>query len=199
MAAPLIKVVGVSRPYPGEDVSGDAWLHLKYAWGDRIILVDGAGHGPTAAAAAQAALETLQHPGQHSFDDAFRRCHEALFHTRGAVLSMVEIAQHSLSFAGVGNVDGRLIQEGRVTRFTPDRGLLGSTLPRIHPLTLDLPAEEWFVVMHSDGVSLKLNLEWHVLREPQSRPAALDGALEQWGRMTDDAMIVLISPSKETG
>jgi len=52
MTEDALVVAGVSRPYPGETVNGDAWAVHRHGGAGRIALVDGLGHGPEAAVAA---------------------------------------------------------------------------------------------------------------------------------------------------
>ena len=196
MATSVLEVTGLGRAFANADVSGDAWLHLTQPWGDRIALVDGAGHGPTAAIAANAALDSVTASATLGLDETFGRCHRALLSsTRGAVLTIVDITKASVTFGGVGNVDGHLVMQHRSHRFTADRGLLGSTLPRIHPVTFELIEPDWFIVMHSDGISSRMKPEWKPLANLEAREAYLDAAMAEWGRSTDDATLVMITPA----
>lgn len=56
----MIEVAGATRPRPGEQRCGDAWLHLDLGDASLLAIVDGLGHGPEAAAAASAALGSLR-------------------------------------------------------------------------------------------------------------------------------------------
>ncbi|MBA3939375.1 MAG: ATP-binding protein, partial [Planctomycetes bacterium] len=59
LPAPQVHIGVVALPVEGELVSGDGW-EVAGAWPQvRITMVDGLGHGPLAAAAAQAAFEAL--------------------------------------------------------------------------------------------------------------------------------------------
>src|SRR5580658_8460483 len=61
MTAP--RVCGLQAPKPGEDVCGDAWGFKHGDNGDTLIVADGLGHGPDAAAAACCAMEIFfKHP-----------------------------------------------------------------------------------------------------------------------------------------
>src|SRR4051812_27934099 len=109
MLAPLTIAVA-TRTYPGETVSGDAWT-VEWSgpvW--RLALVDGLGHGPLAAEAAQAALACLRARPDLDPMAALAACHGALRGTRGAALSIatVDTARQRLTFVGVGNVEARV-------------------------------------------------------------------------------------------
>src|SRR5258706_919969 len=100
-----------ARPMSGQSVSGD--LHLV-KWFDHCVLVaviDGIGHGDEAAAAARAAADILEnYPGETTIS-LFKRCHEALVKTRGVVLTVaiLDTVESTITWLGVGNVDGRLV------------------------------------------------------------------------------------------
>ncbi|MBV9494653.1 MAG: ATP-binding protein, partial [Acidobacteria bacterium] len=55
--APRVVVAGVCLPLAGEDVAGDAWTSMHDGSDQTtIVVVDGLGHGPAAATAANAAV-----------------------------------------------------------------------------------------------------------------------------------------------
>src|ERR1700758_2355608 len=86
--------------------SGDAHLVLDIPDGLLVSVVDGLGHGPDAAAAAQTALAALR-AGPKDVQLLLRHCHEALRGTRGVVMTLAifEARRRRLSWVGVGNVD----------------------------------------------------------------------------------------------
>ena len=45
--------------YPGESVCGDGWITMNSRKGDTLLLVDGSGHGPLAAHAAETAVQAF--------------------------------------------------------------------------------------------------------------------------------------------
>src|SRR5215208_5172100 len=114
MATPTVAVAGATRPYPGEAANGDAWLVTWADAGCRIALIDGLGHGPPAAVAARVAIEALVHAPDLAPDAALGLCHHALLGTRGAVISIAQIAPEgtSLVYAGIGNIEAQLWQGG---------------------------------------------------------------------------------------
>ena len=190
-----VAIAVAARSYPGETVSGDAW---RVDWdGDicRIAVIDGLGHGPQAAAAALAATTDLTaHPGRDPAA-AVHGCHEALTGTRGAALlvARVDLPLGQLTIAGVGNVEAQLWQNGRTQHLVSDRGIVGSVLPKVRPVTVTLDAD-WLLLMYTDGIRNRFDLG-------AVREAAADGRrcaealLDGWSRPTDDATVLVAQPS----
>src|SRR5688572_24161191 len=65
-----------TRPCPGESSSGDRHLVLDLSDHLLMAVVDGAGHGPEAAEAAELAVQTLTSASpSESLYDLMNRCH----------------------------------------------------------------------------------------------------------------------------
>jgi serine phosphatase RsbU (regulator of sigma subunit) len=93
-------------------------------------------------------------------------------------------------FAGVGNVDAHLVQDGRQQRLVAARGIIGAALPGLRDLVVDLQPG-WLLVMHTDGVRARFVLDAlpaGLRAQPQELAEAI---LMGWGRATDDATIVV--------
>ena len=193
MAPPSITIAVASRPHPTETVNGDTWAIDWHDGACRIAVVDGLGHGPQAAAAALAARQALAAHPDLLPAAALVLLHTALRGTRGAAISIahVDLATGSLTYAGVGNVEARLWQAGKAQRLLAFRGIVGSTLPTVRPVTCPLAAP-WLLALHTDGVSARFELE---ATAPAALQAAADDLLARWGRATDDATIVLAAPA----
>jgi serine phosphatase RsbU (regulator of sigma subunit) len=192
---PLV-VAAASRPYPGETVNGDAWAVHWGAGGCRIALVDGLGHGPLAAQAADAAVAVLaEHPDLGPLD-AIDACHRALAGTRGAGLAVacIDPLARRLEYAGVGNIEARLWSGGRHARPISYRGIVGATLPRAQAFGFML-SEPWLLLLHTDGVRSSLLLEHDPTLAPDVLQDLADALLRDWARTTDDATLVLVMPS----
>jgi serine phosphatase RsbU (regulator of sigma subunit) len=186
-------VFGIAgRPYPGEQVSGDDWQLDHHAHGFRVSMIDGLGHGQPAANAAAAAKALLASRPELGPVEALRACHAALFSTRGAAMWIANVypTQSKLTYAGVGNVDARLWQEGRQHRLVAQRGIVGAALPtvRLYEVTLK---HHWVLLVHTDGVREHFDadsLPDLLTSDPQ---AMADGILLAWGRPTDDALVLV--------
>jgi serine phosphatase RsbU (regulator of sigma subunit) len=191
MAPEQIAVTAAARPYPGELVNGDAWRVDRHGAWVRIAVIDGLGHGIQAADAANAALALLEeHPDAEPIR-ILELCHGALRGTRGAAIGvvMIDSSARRLCFAGVGNVEARLWQNGQEKRFSSARGIVGATLPRLR--TDESPLEEaWRLVIHTDGVSARFRLS-DLLQAESGLQELADTILAEWGRTTDDATVVV--------
>lgn len=194
MADQTLIIVTAARSYPGETVSGDAWQVDWHEHTCRLALIDGLGHGAAAADAAQAACAVLTaEPSLHPAA-ALQHCHVALRGTRGAAIVIVQIDLDSgqLTFAGVGNVEGRLRHAGRDHRLTSARGIVGATTPTIRPELFSLTSD-WLLLLHSDGISSRF-----ILPDPIDDPQHLaDTILTTSGRTTDDATVVVVRPTTD--
>ena len=189
-------VAGASRPYPGETTNGDAWTVDWHAGACRIAVIDGLGHGPDAAAAAGLAVAALAARPDLLPVEALRACHAALRGSRGAAISVahVDVARGRVVYAGVGNVEARLWVPGGWQRLIAYRGVVGMTFPNVRAFELGLDGA-WRLLLHSDGVSARCDpdaLDSETARAPQ--PLA-DAILRQWGRATDDAIVVVAAPA----
>jgi hypothetical protein len=190
-------VAGASRPYPGETANGDAWAIHRHAGAGRIALVDGLGHGPEAAAAAQAALTTLAARPELGPSEAIRACHAALGGTRGAVVvvAQVDATGRHLTVAGIGNAEMRVRQGGREERPISYRGIVGRTMPTVRAFAIEL-GSDWLLLLHTDGVRSSLELGAAIGSDPEGLRADAQGLLDRWARRDDDATVVLAAPGR---
>ncbi len=189
-----LAIAVAARPYPGETVSGDAW---QVDWDDavcRIAVIDGLGHGPQAAAAAMAAVATLAAEPKLNPVDAVHRCHDALTGTRGAALlvATIDLSRAQLTVAGAGNVEGRLYQDGVTKHLVTDRGIVGSVLPRVRPVELEL-APDWLILICTDGIKQRFDALALLDVTPGGKSLA-QAVLDGWGRITDDATVLVAQP-----
>ncbi len=192
-----LKIVAGTRPHFAETENGDAWTVSDFPGLCRISLIDGLGHGPCAASATAVALQALELLGPVHPAEAIRRCNQVLGGTRGVVMSVanIDLRDRSLSYAAVGNTEGllRVGDEAKSTRLLSDRGIVGTSLPTIRSVVLPLE-ERWQLLLFTDGVRDKFNVndELRAGAESSNWPAEF---LERWGRLHDDATVVLVSPS----
>jgi serine phosphatase RsbU (regulator of sigma subunit) len=196
-----VAVAGVTRPYPGEVANGDAWQARWHGAICRLAVIDGLGHGPSAASAAAAALAALAETSARGLETTLRVCHEALIGTRGAAISLadVDLTARQLTYVGVGNVEARLWLPTRTQRLITQRGIVGAILPTLRTFEAPL-ATGWHLVMHSDGVSARFELSG-LDGSPTSGEAdpqrLAEAILERWSRTTDDATVLVACAAKE--
>jgi anti-sigma regulatory factor (Ser/Thr protein kinase) len=186
----------VSVPMQGERECGDAWRISSTHRRLTLLVVDGLGHGPGAAASAAAATAVFAEVEGAEPGAALARFDRATRGTRGTALSFVSIdpAARTLSFAGVGNVDGRLLSEvgANTTHLVPQNGIVGHTMPTVRPVTVPWPAGAR-LVLHSDGVSAR----WRIETYPglmAAHPSLMAGVLfRDFARERDDATILVLA------
>lgn len=128
-----MRIAGLCRALKGEVECGDAFLIARLgpepaivrsdprspgstsearcvdlAADDRalVAVVDGLGHGPEAALAAETILDALAAHRDSELEALVKLCHEAARHTRGAALGVarVDCPAARVRFVGVGNV-----------------------------------------------------------------------------------------------
>jgi len=143
-------------PFEGEARSGDVAVFVPTAGGALVGLIDGLGHGPEAADAAEACGEIVRTHAEVGAQELLQACHEALVDTRGVVMTAAwfDLEDETVSWAGVGNVDARLVRSGPELREEVALvfgGVLGYRMPRVRPATMKLERGD-LLVMLTDGV-----------------------------------------------
>ncbi|MDP9798809.1 anti-sigma regulatory factor (Ser/Thr protein kinase) [Catenuloplanes nepalensis] len=144
---------GTSRPITGEQISGDGYA-IRVA-GDRhqVLVSDGLGHGPLAAAASQAAVNAFRHAPAVPPAALVENLHRAMSHTRGAALAIAELdaAAGLVRYAGLGNIAGTIVEGSSRRGMISLPGIAGHQRRQIKEFEYPIgPGAA--VVMHSDGV-----------------------------------------------
>ncbi|SDZ36976.1 Histidine kinase-like ATPase domain-containing protein [Micromonospora pattaloongensis] len=186
---------GIARPLTGESVSGDGFATRVVDGRRQVLVCDGLGHGPLAAAAAMTAVNAFRAAPAAPPAAVVEHLHRSLSHTRGAALAVAELDPDAgvLRYAGVGNIAG-VVTDG-ATR----RGLV--SMPGIaghHRRTVrefDYPLDPGAVlVMHSDGVTDRWRTTDYpglLTRAPQLIAATV---LRDAGVRRDDACVLVARP-----
>jgi anti-sigma regulatory factor (Ser/Thr protein kinase) len=181
-----------SRPRPGEETNGDAYF-IKERDGETLLaVVDGLGHGRGAREAAAAALDTLERWEGEPLGELILAVHDALRATRGAVMGAVVLdhARGAFNYAGVGNVEVRVVGASEPARPIPSNGTLGARLSqvRVWPHRWQ---EGTTLVIASDGISAT----WDAAAYPGlfgRSPQLLAGVLlRDYARNSDDATVLV--------
>lgn len=188
-----LEVEGICVAKPGEDVCGDAFAEDPRADGTSLIVVDGLGHGPSAAEASRAAVAAFREAVGRRPAQRLERVHQALRSTRGAAVAVadLELEARVVRFAGLGNIAGEILhEEGAVEHLVSQPGTAGHLARGIREYTYRWPSGA-LLVLHSDGVSTHHDLT----RYPglgQRHPALIAGVLlRDAGRGRDDATVVV--------
>jgi phosphoserine phosphatase RsbX len=184
-------VAGVA--HEGETRSGDVAVFTRTSRGALVCVIDGLGHGPEAADAAELCASVVREHAEDEPTDLLAACHQALLRTRGAVMTAVwfDLEQSLVSWAGVGNVDARLVRSGPELREEVALvfgGVLGYRLPRVRPATMPLVRGD-LLVMITDGIEGAIS---PALAGGGAAQALADRILEKHGKGTDDALAVVL-------
>jgi phosphoserine phosphatase RsbX len=183
------------RALPGEQRSGDRAVLVAYEGGALVAAIDGLGHGGEAADAADVAARVL---AEHPDDEPERlldACHRALAGTRGAVMTLAwfDLVGESLSWTGVGNVEGRLVHaaagphaptHGALTK----GGVVGYNMPSIRVTATDLEDGD-VMVLATDGIHSDFA---RAIGEGGSAQDIADRILATHGKEFDDALVVVV-------
>jgi phosphoserine phosphatase RsbX len=178
-----------------ERQSGDLHVVVPFDGGALVALLDGLGHGPEAAAAAQAAVPTLEACARESVEELVRRCHEALRRTRGAAMSVASFRalDASMTWTGVGNVDGILFRAARDALHRRDQaipargGVVGYRLPPLRVERLELSPGDT-LVMATDGIGSAFSAGVTLQYSPQE---VAESILVRYAKSSDDAHVVV--------
>jgi anti-sigma regulatory factor (Ser/Thr protein kinase) len=183
----------VSIPMPGQEVCGDGWAVAGPAGSERVLVVDGLGHGPDAElVSAEAARIFHAAPDGTAPGELLERMHAALRSTRGgaAAVAVIDAAAAELRYAGVGNISGSVAVPGAARSLVSHNGIVGHEMRKVQEFTYPFPAGA-LLVMHSDGVNTRWSLDRYtgiVGRDPALVAGVL---LRDHVRGTDDATVLV--------
>lgn len=184
-----------SLPLPGEFASGDFHVVAPFRHGVLVGVVDGLGHGPEAARAAEIATETLRRFAGESVISLVQRCHEALFGTRGAAvcLASFDALEDAMAWISIGNVEGRLIRAGAAADAARENALLrggvvGFQLPPLRASVLTVSPGD-LLLFATDGVRHDFD-EGVIVSDPPRKIA--ESILDRHAKGTDDALVLAV-------
>lgn len=184
-----------TRPYPGQRRNGDGWFIDRVDGIIRVCVLDGLGHGPSAADASDAALAALGSSPAVEPVALLELIDGALTATRGAAATVACIDDEaaSVALAGVGNVSGVVYHERDSMTVVPKFGVLGNRSRLADTRSITGP---WgpgaLLVMHTDGVSEKWRSGGR-RRGLRRAPGVVAGRLlRDHARRTDDATTLVV-------
>src|SRR5690348_14532064 len=112
MNATIIDTASASFTLPGQEECGDRQAVVSLPHSAIAAVIDGVGHGAEAAEAAERAVATVQQGvNGGGLIEMLKRCHTSLTGSRGAVMNLASFDQKegTLTWLGIGNVEGRLL------------------------------------------------------------------------------------------
>lgn len=199
MGTPFLEWAVAARPLRGEAVSGDQHLVAGFPGGVLVAVIDGLGHGPSAEAAARAAIEVLKEEPARPVADLMARCDTALGRLRGVVMSLAsfEVTTASMSWIGVGNVEAALIRclTGQAVlreRLLLWGGIVGQSPGRLRPATLKMVRGD-VIVFTTDGIAADFLSETFLakVRSGESTEELANHVLERHAQERDDALVLV--------
>jgi negative regulator of sigma-B (phosphoserine phosphatase) len=186
----VIEWGSAGTPFEGGE-SGDAHVVVSLPNGALVGVIDGLGHGPEAAAAAQVAVETLRAHADEPVSLLVQRCHESMRMTRGAVMSLASFnaTDSSVSLIGVGNVEGVLLRgfhpADKKETIALRGGVVGYQLPSLRAETVPVSPGDT-LIMATDGIRSGFTGGLAMEREPQR---IAESILSAYFKGSDDALV----------
>jgi anti-sigma regulatory factor (Ser/Thr protein kinase) len=185
-------VAGLTRAVGAETVCGDSYAVRRVADRLSVMMCDGSGHGPLAAAASQRAVRVFCDDEPRPAEIAVARIHAALEGTRGGA---VAVADHDpatgiVRYAGIGNISGSLVTDGRRQGMVSLPGIAGYRARPVQVFEYPVLAGT-LMVMHSDGLTDRWSLDGRQ-RVMAAAPVLVAGTLlRDAGVRRDDASVVV--------
>jgi phosphoserine phosphatase RsbX len=182
----------VSTAMSGEVECGDAHVFVEFPGGAVVAVIDGLGHGSKAAGAARVAVATVAAHADEPIVPLFTRCHERLRGTRGAVMTLASFrhVDATMTWLGVGNVDGVLLRAGQPAgreSILLRGGVVGYQVPPLRPATLSLASGDT-LVLATDGVRSAFSDDVDL----DASPAQIaESILARHGKGSDDALVLV--------
>ncbi|MFC8599126.1 MULTISPECIES: ATP-binding protein [unclassified Isoptericola] len=143
---------GLTRPMTGQVVCGDAFALREDDGTTTVLVADGLGHGPLAAAASRAAVRAFLDAPPAAPAVLLERVHGALGGTRGAAVSVSRAEQGTLRHVGLGNIAGTVQGSGKTRSLMSQPGIAGTHARAVREVTVPLDAGD-LLVLHSDGLT----------------------------------------------
>ncbi len=183
-----------SRSLDCDGESGDYYAVKLIHSGALLAVVDGLGHGKQAAESAKLAVSTVYEYTEDSILSVFARCHEQLKGTRGVVMSLAlfNAADRTMTWAGVGNVEGLLIRRRidsatRANSLMLGSGVIGDRLPRVRASIKTVSPGD-FVILSTDGIRTGFDEGLNLRSTPQQ---IANSIMASHKRDDDDALVLV--------
>jgi anti-sigma regulatory factor (Ser/Thr protein kinase) len=193
--ARLLDVGVVCLPLDGETACGDGWCVRQQADHALVLIVDGLGHGPNAAEAADTAVELFHGAPTRTPRELVTMMHDALRATRGAAVAVAELRREgegaAITYCGVGNTAATVSGPAGMRALPSMNGTAGLSVRGLQEFTGTMrPGER--MVMHTDGITARWRLDaYQGLRDHD--PAVVAGLLyRDFTRGRDDATVIAL-------
>jgi serine phosphatase RsbU (regulator of sigma subunit) len=183
------------RAMPGETVSGDVATARQLDGRLVLAVIDGLGHGPSAAAAASLAAAAVEEHAAEPPDALLAMVHKRILGSRGAAATVAafDVETGRLDWLGVGNVGGVVVRADAtarpaVTGVFLAAGVLGAQLPPLRAMAPVALHHGDTVVLATDGVRVDLA---DAGRSPLRASALARRILADHASPSDDALVMV--------
>jgi anti-sigma regulatory factor (Ser/Thr protein kinase) len=181
-----IKWAVASRPLPGETESGDLALVLPSTQRDLVAVIDGLGHGSSAAATARLAAGIVER-AKGDVTAVMHACHQQMRRSRGAAMALASVERiGQMTWLAIGNVQGWLLRGGdSLERLPRVSGIVGDRLPSLRGFRSEI-AQGDVLIVATDGVRDELGV---AAARSESTQQIADRLLRRNATTTDDALV----------
>lgn len=182
----------INRALKGQTACGDAYFIKEFENKVLIAVVDGLGHGPDAAVAAERAVEYIADHHKGSLTEIIEGSHERLKETRGAVagIALIDRDRSVFRYSGVGNIDIRVRARTKIRPISVN-GILGHNLRKVREEAFPYSAGD-MIILHSDGISGNFDLNRYPPELFRQHPQEIAKRIAaEFGRERDDLTIVV--------
>ena len=183
------------RRRSGEVTSGDLAVVTHTPDGALVAAIDGLGHGREAARAAATAAAVIREHAAEDLAALVHRCHLAMQDTRGAAITLALLAPSpgTITWLGVGNVEGRILRGDPVVRrpkasLVLGRGVPGHDLPTLRTATLGVSPGD-VLILATDGIEATFADSLDISGSTQ---AISDRVMADHRKRPDDALVVVV-------
>lgn len=183
-----------ATPAPGENALGDRAVVAFAEYQVLLAVIDGLGHGPDAAAAAQEAASVLERSAGRDPAATVLECHRALRNTRGAAVSLasIDLREQTMTWLGVGNVEARLLHAADPIQVTDSlllhSGIVGHEVPHLSAQTTAVARGD-VLIFATDGIRRDFA---DVLVPSGSCRAIADHILHESALGSDDMLVLVV-------
>ena len=194
MTTQVIEWGVASLAMPGQSESGDRYVVHPSPNRVMVAAIDGLGHGPEAAKAADLAASILTQYAQEPMIALVKYCHDQLRETRGVVMSLAVInaVEGDVTWMGVGNVEGVVVRAAasahpRQESLLLRGGVLGNQLPSLCASIIPIMRGDTLIFV-TDGVHRNFADGVSVSDRPQ---LIADRILVKYSKGSDDALVLV--------
>ena len=188
-----LNYAAIAVNYPGEKVCGDGYYIKQSKKGFQIFAGDGLGHGENANEAVELAIKAFKQSVETDPSEILRDIHTKVKKSRGLVATIASVNYDSevWSMCGIGNISTRIYSGLENKTYTPYNGIIGHNIPRTLNNTIIPYKKHQIIIMHSDGLRTRWNLNELISIIKQNPGIIASSLYKENVRGTDDATVLV--------